>query len=147
MARGDMTIEKATFGGGVEILNRPPYEAVAMTIDFSGATGSSDGFKKDAASGEVYAPAGVPIDKDGKPVKGTPFTNAVGILLHDVHPNHPQGAILTQAYINVKKAKESCGIDYDKTLVDAMVNAGNRIRFEEADSASVLVGDLSAPQE
>lgn len=35
MARGEMKIENAKFGAGAEILNRPPYDGVSMTIDFS----------------------------------------------------------------------------------------------------------------
>lgn len=123
MARGDMKIENASFGTGAEILNRPPYKGVSMTIDFSTTTAGSDGKK--------VVKAGTPIDKDGKPVKATPWTGAVGILLIDVHEERPQGTILTEAYVNTTRAKANCGLTYDGALVTAMVNAGNRIRFEE----------------
>lgn len=94
MARGDMAVETATYGTGAEILNRPNYKAVAMTIDFAGVTGTDD-------LGRKVVKAGTPIDKDGKPVTATPWTGAVGILLLDVIEERPQGAILTEAYVHV----------------------------------------------
>lgn len=123
MARGDMQVKTTTFGTGAEILNRPPYKGVSMTIDFSTTTAGSDGKK--------VVKAGTPIDKDGKPVKATPWTGAVGILLIDVHEERPQGTILTEAYINTGRAQTNSGLTYDGALVTAMVNAGNRIRLEE----------------
>ena len=123
MARGDMAVETASFGAGTEILNRPPFKGVPMTIDFSTTTAGSDGRKA--------VKAGTPIDKDGKPVNATPWTGAVGILLVDVIEERPQGTILTEAYINTKRAQKNSGLTYDGALVTAMNNAGNRIRFEE----------------
>lgn len=123
MARGDMAVETASFGAGTEILNRPPFKGVPMTIDFSTTTAGSDGKK--------VVKAGTPIDKDGKPVTATPWTGAVGILLVDVREERPQGTILTDAYINTKRAQKNSGLTYDGALVTAMNNAGNRIRFEE----------------
>lgn len=123
MARGDMAVETASFGAGAEILNRPPFKGVSMTIDFSTTTAGSDGKK--------VVKAGTPIDKDGKPVTATPWTGAVGILLVDVREERPQGTILTEAYINTKRAQKNSGLTYDGALVTAMNNAGNRIRFEE----------------
>lgn len=123
MARGDMAVETASFGTGTEILNRPKYDGVSMTIDFSTTMAGSDGKK--------VVKAGTPIDKDGKPVNATPWTGAVGILLENVREERPQGTILTVAYINVKRAQKNSGLTYDGALVTAMNNAGNRIRFEE----------------
>lgn len=125
MARGDMKVENAAFGSGVEILNRPPYEAVAMTINFDGASGEN--FKEDKEKGVYYAPAGIPVDKDGKPKK-TEFTDAVGILLYDVYPDRPQGAVLKKAYINEKRAKENSGVTSYAELADKLP----MIVFEEA---------------
>lgn len=124
MARGDMKIENASFGTGTEILNRPPYKGVSMTIDFSAVTA-------DATTGEKVVKAGTPIDKDGNPVKATPWTGAVGILLIDVYEERPQGTILTEAYIHTGRAQTNSGLTYDGALVTAMNNAGNRIRLEE----------------
>lgn len=123
MARGDMAVETAKFGAGTEILNRPPFEGVPMTIDFSTTTAGSDDKK--------VVKAGTPIDKDGKPVSTTPWKGAVGILLADVREERPQGTILTDAYINTKRAQKNSGLTYDSALITAMNNAGNRIRFED----------------
>lgn len=123
MARGDMAVETASFGAGAEILNRPPFKGVPMTIDFSTTTAGDDGKK--------VVKAGTPIDKDGKPVKATPWTGAVGILLVDVLESRPQGTILTEAYVHTGRAQKNSGLTYDGALVTAMNNAGNRIRFED----------------
>jgi len=125
MARGDMRVETTTFGTGAEILNRPPFKGVSMTIDFTSVT------DEDEQTGEKIVKAGTPIDKDGVPVTATPWTGAVGILLVDVGEDRPQGTILTEAYIHVGRAQKNSGLTYDGALVAAMNNAGNRIRFEE----------------
>ena len=124
MARGDMLFESVSIGGQVEILNRTPFEGVPMTIDFA------SNYSTDSDTGEKYMPAGMPIDKDGRAVKTTPFSGAVGILLHDVYESRPQGTILKKAYINTKRAQTNSGVTYDAALVAAMVNAGCRIVFE-----------------
>lgn len=123
MARGDMLVENYTFGCGAEILNRPPFKAVAMTIDFTGVTKKDD-------TGKLIVKAGTPISKDGKQVTEAPWTDAVGILLVDVREDRPQGTILTEAYVNKKRAQDNSGLTYDTALTTAMVAAGNRIRFE-----------------
>jgi len=125
MARGDMRVETTTFGTGAEILNRPPFKGVSMTIDFTSVT------DEDEQTGEKIVKAGTPIDKDGVPVTATPWTGAVGILLVDVGEDRPQGTILTEAYVHTGRAQKNSGLTYDGALVTAMNNAGNRIRFEE----------------
>ena len=124
MARGDMAVETASFGTGVEILNRPNYEAVSMTIDFTSVTNTDD-------MGRKVVKAGTPISASGVPVTTTPWTGAVGILLLDVVETRPQGAILTVGYVHSTRAGANSGLTYDGALVTAMNNAGNRIRFEE----------------
>lgn len=124
MARGDMKIENVDFGAGVEILNRPPFKGVSMTIDFENVTA-------DTTTGKKVVKAGTPINKDGEPVSATPWTGAVGILLVDVLEERPQGTILTEAYVHTGRAQKNSGLTYDGALVTAMNNAGNRIRFEE----------------
>lgn len=124
MARGDMAVTTSTFGTNAEILNRTHYIAVPMTIDFASVTDTDD-------MGRKIVKAGTPIDKNGVPVDTTPWTGAVGILLLDVTEDRPQGALLTEAYVNVTRAQASSGLTYDGDLVTAMANAGNRIRFEE----------------
>lgn len=124
MARGSMAVETTAFGTGAEILNRPPFKGVSMTIDFTDVT-------EDEATGKKIVKAGTPISKDGVPVSATPWTGAVGILLVDVREERPQGTILTEAYVHTGRAQKNSGLTYDGALVTAMNNAGNRIRFEE----------------
>ena len=131
MARGDNKVTNTTFGVGYEILNRPRYIAVPMTIDFTSVTETDD-------DGRKVARAGSPIDKDGNPVLNTPFTDAVGILLYDVYEDAPDGAILTEAYVHTTRAQDNSDVTYDATLVAAMVNAGNRIRFENPHVAGTI---------
>ena len=138
MARGDMGVVTQKVNSGVEILNRIPFEGVPMTIDFSGVSDT------DAETGEKVVKAGTPIDKDGKPQKTTPFTGAVGILLHDVYEGRPQGTILKKAYINHKRVTAHAGITYDAKLVAALVNAGCRIVIEDAAVAGTIPDAASA---
>ncbi len=138
MARGDMGVVAQKVGTQAEILNRLPFEGVPMTIDFTSVTDT------DADTGEKIVKAGTPIDKDGKPQKTTPFTGAVGILLHDVYASRPQGTILKKAYINHKRVTAHAGITYDAKLVAALVNAGCRIVIEDAAVAGTIPDAASA---
>lgn len=97
---GKMAVVNDTISGGVEILNRPPYEGVSMTLDESEVFKAADVVK-----------AGSLIDKDGK--VATSADVAVGILLYDVYKRRPQGTILKKAYVNLKRIKESIGDAYD----------------------------------
>ena len=110
MARGDMLFESVDIGGQVEILNRTPFEGVPMTIDFTSVD------TEDADTGEKVVYAGTPIDSSGKPQKTTPWTGAVGILLHDVYESRPQGTILKKAYINKTAAQANASVTYDDAL-------------------------------
>lgn len=110
MARGDMLFESVDIGGQVEILNRTPFEGVPMTIDFTSVTTTDDD------TGEKVVRAGMPISATGTEVKTTPWTGAVGILLHDVYESRPQGTILKKAYINKTAAQANASITYDATL-------------------------------
>ena len=138
MTRGDMKVVTSKITPNVEILNRIPFEGVPMTIDFSSVT------DKDADTGEKVVKAGTPVDKDGNPQKTTPFTGAVGILLHDVYEGRPQGTILKKAYINHKRVTAHAGITYDAALVAALVNAGCRIVIEDAAVAGTIPAAESA---
>ena len=110
MARGDMLFESVDIGGRVEILNRSPFEGVPMTIDFTSVSTT------DPDSGEKVVRAGMPISAAGAEVKTTPWTGAVGILLHDVYESRPQGTILKKAYINKTAAQANASVTYDATL-------------------------------
>ncbi len=123
MARGDMAVTNTAIGGAVEILNRKEFEGVPMTLDFTNVSADTNG--------DYVVLAGTPINKNGVPVSATPWTGAVGILLHDVYKERPQGTILTKAYINTGRAQTHSGLTYDAALVTAMNAAGCRIRLEE----------------
>ena len=110
MARGDMLFESVDIGGQVEILNRTPFEGVPMTIDFTSVTTTDDD------TGEKVVRAGMPISAVGAEVKTTPWTGAVGILLHDVYESRPQGTILKKAYINETAAEANASVTYDDAL-------------------------------
>lgn len=110
MARGDMSGVTQKINANVEILNRIPYEGVPMTIDFTSVT------TKDDDTGEKVVRAGMPIDGSGKPQNTTPWTGAVGILLHDVYESRPQGTILKKAYINKTVAQANASVTYDSAL-------------------------------
>lgn len=124
MARGDMRIDTLKVGAEEEIINRKEFQAVANTVDFSGVSDTAD-------NGLKVVKAGTPVDKDGKPVKETPWTNAYGILLHDVYEDRPQSAVLKQAYIHTGRAQKNSGLTYDAALVSALNLTGCRIVFEE----------------
>lgn len=124
MARGDMKVTNGSVGAAVEILNRKEFEAVSMTIDFTNVSTTD-------ADGDKYVPAGTPVDKDGKVVSASPWTGAVGILLHNVYEDRPQGAALTKAYVHTARAQANSSLTYDADLVTALNAAGCRIRFEE----------------
>lgn len=123
MARGDMAVTNVAIGGAVEILNRKEFEGVSMTLDFTNIDAN--------AAGEYVVKAGTPINGSGVPVSATPWTGAVGILLHDVYKDRPQGTILTEAYVHAGRAATNSGLTYDAALVTALNAAGCRIRFEE----------------
>lgn len=124
MARGDMKVDTLAYSGEVEILNRKENEAVSMTVDYTGVSTT-------AANGDKIVKAGTPVDKDGKVVGTTPWTGAVGILLHDAYESRPQVAVLKVGYIHTTRAQANSGLTYDAALVTALNAAGCRIAFEE----------------
>lgn len=96
---GKMKVLNETISGSVEILNRPHYEGVPMTLD---DTVFSDK--------EVIKAGSLITDKAQISTGGT---DTVGILLFDVYKDRPQGTILKKAYVNVTRIKESLGEDFD----------------------------------
>ena len=123
MARGDMKVDTLAYSGEVEILNRKENEAVSMTVDYTGVDVDSDGRR--------VVRAGTPVDKDGKVVTSTPWTGAVGIVLHDAYDSRPQVAVLKVGYVHTTRAQSNSGLTYDAALVTALNSAGCRIAFEE----------------
>ena len=111
----NMQFEQKAYAGDVQILKRKPFEAIPMTLDFSGVVAGADGKK--------VVKAGTPIGKTG--VADNTAT-VVGILLHDVPEDRPQGKLLKKAYINTAVAQAHSGI----TIAAAVKTALPMIVFE-----------------
>lgn len=135
MARGDMKIDVLSFNTEQVILNRKEFEATANTIDFTNVTAGTDGKK--------VVKAGTPVSALGVPVETTPWTGAIGILLHDVYEDRPQTAVLKKAYIHTGRAQANSGLTYDAALVSTLVNAGCRIVFEEPGVFGTIPGSAT----
>lgn len=107
----NMQYKATAFGGDVQILKRPPFEGVPITLDFSNVE------TKDTATGLKVVKAGSPISAAGV-VANT--SSAIGILLFDVLEDRPQGTILKKAYINKSVAESHCGLTYDAAVKAAL---------------------------
>lgn len=123
MARGDMAVDTLTVGGEIEILNRKEFEAVSMTVDFTNVNAD--------ANGEYVVKAGTPVSKAGVPIGETPWTGAIGLILHDVYKDSPSVAVLKVGYVHTTRAQTNSGLTYDAALTTALNAAGCRIAFEE----------------
>lgn len=117
MARGDMLFETLSVSNEVEILNRKEFEAVPMTVDFTNVEGD-------------VVRAGTPVSSAGVPVTSSPWSGAVGILLHDCYKDRPQVAMLKVGYVHTTRAQTNSGLTYNATLVTVLNAAGCRIAFE-----------------
>ena len=111
-----MQYEQTEYVGDVQILKRKPFEAIPMTLDFS-----SVGTK--LANGKKVVKAGTPIGATG--VKDNTST-VVGILLHDVTEDRPQGTLLKKAYIDTAVAQAHSGVE----IISAVKTALPMIVFE-----------------
>lgn len=100
----NMQVEQVTYGADVQILKRPPFEGIAITLDFT-----------NVQSGIVKA--GSPISAAGV-VANT--ADAIGILLWDVTSDRPQGTILKKAYINTAVAQTHSGVTIDAAVKSAL---------------------------
>lgn len=97
----NMLFEQLVYGGDVQILKRPPFEGIAITLDFSSVSAT------DAVTGKKIVKAGTPISSAGVAAN---TTSAAGILLFDVLEDRPQGTILKKAYINTAVAQAHSGV-------------------------------------
>lgn len=112
MALEPMGYTAKAVSGDVEILYNSEYVGDAMTLDTSAFT---DGVCK----------AGTPMAASGKKsaTDGTAKTsNAVGILLHDVAKERPQGTVVIGGYINTAVAQTHSGVTYDAETKAALKN-------------------------
>ena len=105
-----MQYEHTEYLGDVQILNRKPFEAIPMTLDFSSVSDKLEDGKK-------VVKAGTPIGATGT-VDNT--ATVVGILLHDVTEDRPQGALLKKAYIDTAVAKAHSGVTIEAAVKTAL---------------------------
>ena len=105
-----MQYEQTEHVGDVQILNRKPFEAIPMTLDFTSVVTK-------LANGKKVVKAGTPIGKTG--VADNTGT-VVGILLHDVTEDRPQGTLLKKAYIKTSVAQEHSGVEIAEAVKTAL---------------------------
>ena len=105
-----MQYEQTECVGDVQILKRKPFEAIPMTLDFTSVVTK-------LANGKKVVKAGTPIGATGT-VDNT--ATVVGILLHDVTEDRPQGTLLKKAYINTAVAKEHSGVTIEAAVKTAL---------------------------
>ena len=106
----NMLFEQTQHTGDVQILKRKPFEGIAMTLDFSAVADTTD-------SGKKVVKAGTPIGATGV-VDNT--ATVVGILLHDVVEERPQGTLLKKAYINTAVAEAHSGVEIAEAVKTAL---------------------------
>lgn len=111
-----MQFEQTSYAGDVQILKRKPFEGISMTLDFSAVTDIM-------SNGKKIVKAGTPIGTLGT---ADNTATVVGILLHDVTEDRPQGTLLKKAYINASIAQTHSGVTY----TDAVKTALPMIVFE-----------------
>ena len=105
-----MQYEQTKYVGDVQILKRKPFEAIPMTLDFSSVVTK-------LANGKKVVKAGTPIGATGT-VDNT--ATVVGILLHDVTEDRPQGTLLKKAYIDTAVAQEHSGVTIETAVKTAL---------------------------
>ena len=105
-----MQYEQTEYVGDVQILKRKPFEAIPMTLDFSSVETKLANGKKVVKAGTPIGSAGV-LDNTG---------TVVGILLHDVTEDRPQGTLLKKAYINTEVAKVHSGVTIETAVKTAL---------------------------
>lgn len=105
----NMQFERTVHNGDVQILKRRPFEGIAITLDFSAVA--------DEVNGKKIVKAGTPIGETGV-VDNT--ETVVGILLHDVVEDRPQGTVLKKAYINTAVAEKHAGVTYAAAVKTAL---------------------------
>ena len=106
----NMLFEQTAHTSDVQILKRKPFEGIAMTLDFGAVADTNENGKK-------VVKAGSPIGANGT-VDNT--ASVVGILLHDVVEDRPQGTLLKKAYINTEVAEAHSGVTYDAAVKTAL---------------------------
>jgi len=105
-----MKFEKVTVNGTYNILYNDHYVAKPIVVDVSGGA----------------VKAGTPLAADGTvATTADGASNAVGILLHDVTEDNPNGALVIHGFIDTAKAEAHSGV----TIDDATKTALTTIKF------------------
>lgn len=105
-----MQYEQTEYVGGVQILKRKPFEAIPMTLNFTSV-------QTKLTNGKKVVKAGTPIGSTG--VADNTGT-VVGILLHDVTEDRPQGTLLKKAYIDTAVAQAHSGVEIAAAVKTAL---------------------------
>ena len=106
----NMLFEQTAYTGDVQILKRKPFEGIAITLDFSEVADTNENGKKVVKAGTPIGATGVADNTE----------TVVGILLHDVVEDRPQGTLLKKAYINTDVAEAHSGVTYDAAVKTAL---------------------------
>ena len=101
-----MRFVKESTNTEINILKRPDCEAIPITVAESVFT-----------SDDTVAKAGTPLKADGT-VANT--ADCVGLLLHDVTKDNPNGALLKKGYVDKAKIKESYGTDIASAAISVL---------------------------
>lgn len=101
-----MRFEKETTVSEVNILKRADCEAIPITVANSVFTAE-----------DMVVKAGSPMKADGT-IANT--ADCIGLLLHDVTKDNPNGALLKKAYVDKAKIKESFGADIAEAAIAAL---------------------------
>ena len=112
MALGTMGYTKASVDVGPEILYNHDFLGKAVTLD---ATAFTSGVCK----------AGTPIATSGVKYTGATGTTLLGILLHDVSEDRPQGTAVYAGTIRESVQRSHSGV----TITDAMKTALPRVTW------------------
>lgn len=110
MAIQSMSVTETTIADEVQVLKRPGFEAIPITLD---STAFKDGVCK--AGSPIGAGGVIKNDKD-----------CIGILKEDVLSGRPQGTILIKAYVRNDVITEH----YGTAIADAAKKALPMIVFE-----------------
>ncbi len=105
-----MQYEQTEYVGDVQILKRKPFEAIPMTLNFTSV-------ETKLTNGKKVVKAGTPIGSTG--VADNTGT-VVGILLHDVTEDRPQGTLLKKAYIDTAVAQAHSGVEIAAAVKTAL---------------------------
>lgn len=109
MALREMKTTRAAVSADPVVLYNSEYVGDAITLDAASFT-------------EGVCKAGTPIGLGGVVANDA---TALGVLLHDVYEERPQGTIVIGGYIHTERAQQNSGV----TIADAAKNAMKNVVF------------------